>query len=64
MDVKAGDVVKIADDSMWDRCLLEVEEVRTWGVVGAVVGYNGTYPLRVATKDICAIYRKVEEPKT
>jgi len=57
--IEAGDVIEINEDSMWDGCLAKVEEVRTWGIIGSVIGPQGTYPIRISTVAITAVYRKV-----
>jgi hypothetical protein len=61
ISVREDDVILIGGtDSMWVNCLLRVVEVRTWGVVGSVMGPNQSeYPLRVNSTDIAGIYRKV-----
>jgi hypothetical protein len=60
--IKVGDVVLLGGrDSFWENCLLLVEEVRGWGLIGVVRGPNHTdYPLRVPFSDIVTVYRKVE----
>lgn len=58
-NIQAGDVVEIVGAEMWAGCLMEVEEVRTWGVKGTVKGYNGAeYPLRVALEEIATIWKR------
>ena len=59
MKVEVGDVVLLRGDGWWAGCLLTIEEVRSWGVIGAIVTHIGTAPLRVAAADIVAVYRKV-----
>lgn len=60
--IKVGDVVLLGDrDGFWVDCLLLVEEIRPWGVVGVVRGpKHSDYPLRVPFSDIVTVYRKVE----
>jgi hypothetical protein len=52
-------LIKSADNALWDDCLLLVEEVRSWGVIGVVPGPgNAIYPLRLRHGDIAAVYRR------
>ena len=64
MRVEPGDAVLLGErEALWAGCLLRVEEVKGWGVVGRVVGAGGAvYPLRVATADIAAVFRVVSLP--
>jgi hypothetical protein len=60
--VQIGDIVLIkttTETTLWGDCLLVVEEVRSWGVIGVVPGPGkAIYPLRLAHGDIAAIYRR------
>ena len=65
--IKSGDVVLI-NMGMWTNCLMQVDEVRVWGVTGSVVGpiqdrqgnkINATMPLRVGWDDIALVYSLV-----
>jgi hypothetical protein len=60
--VREDDVILIGgNDPTWVNCLLQVDEVRAWGVIGSVMGPNQSeYPLRVSNADIASIYRKVD----
>jgi hypothetical protein len=60
--VREDDIILIGGtDPMWINCLLRVVEVRSWGVVGSVMGpHQSEYPLRVNSADIACIYRKVD----
>jgi hypothetical protein len=59
--VQIGDIVKITGMPTWDDCLLLVEEVKGWGVTGMIYGYNnGSYPLRVASNNIAAVWRRID----
>ena len=58
---EVGNVVQLQGDGWWAGCLMVVDEVRTWGVIGMVITHEGAAPLRVPTKEIAAVYRKVEE---
>jgi hypothetical protein len=68
--IEPGDVIRIGGDHvMWHGCLMLVEEVMSWGVVGSVFGpaiddEPCEYPLRIGNESIDEVYRKVEEPKT
>jgi hypothetical protein len=59
LEIEPGDVVLLGDaDPMWAGCLLRVEEVRSWGVIGSVVGpQRAEYPLRVAVENIAATFQ-------
>ena len=60
VSIEQGDVVMIKDLRMWDSCLMVVDEVRSWGVIGVVVGPDGfEYPLRVGCSEIAIVYRNV-----
>jgi len=60
--IQVGDVVLLGDrDGFWADCLLLVEEIRPWGVVGIVRGpKRSDYPLRVPYDGIDAVYRRIE----
>jgi hypothetical protein len=61
MKVEVGDVVLMGGtDDWWADCLLVVEEVRSWGVIGVVRGpKHADYPLRVAFGEVKAVYRMI-----
>jgi hypothetical protein len=63
MNIESGDFVLIGgSDLMWRDCLLLVEEVRSWGVIGVVIAPEQTlYPRRVALDEILAVYKKVSD---
>ena len=61
IEIKEGDVILIGGSNpMWINCLMRVEEVRTWGVIGSVLGPNQSeYPMRVGNEEILCAYRKL-----
>lgn len=63
MKIETGDVVLIGDrEPLWAACLMRVDEIRSWGVIGTVTGPNSAfYPLRLAYADIVTVYRKVRD---
>jgi hypothetical protein len=60
MDIETDDIVLIGGrDKMWEGCLLRVEEIRPWGVIGSVRSPGpAEYPLRLNLADIAAVYRR------
>ena len=60
MKIEEGDVVLLKGDGWWVGCLMKVDEVRKWGVIGMVITDQGAAPLRSPFEDIAAVYRKVE----
>jgi hypothetical protein len=63
VEPKVGDVVKLTGPhETWRDCLMTVEEVRQWGVIGVVaVPGQSEAPLRVSFSEIAAVYREVQE---
>lgn len=59
-DIKEDDVVLIGSEHpAWTNCLMLVDDVRDWGVIGTVIGpHQAEYPLRVSFVEIIAVYRK------
>ena len=60
-DVDEDDVIMITEEApLWRNCLMQVEQVRSWGVSGTVFcPHEEEYPLRVGWDEIAAVYRKV-----
>jgi hypothetical protein len=61
-DVEENDVIMVGETTpLWRNCLMQVEEVRSWGVTGTVVApQDEEYPLRVSFGEIAAVYRRVD----
>ena len=59
--IEPGDVVLIGGPgcARWAGCLLQVEQVKSWGVTGSVIGPDGLYyPLRVGVENINTVFRE------
>jgi hypothetical protein len=65
-DLEIGDAVLIGDrEPLWAGCLMRVDAVRSWGVIGTITGPNSAfYPLRLAYADIVTVFRALKGEKT
>jgi len=63
--IAAGDVVLVGEDMpFWAGCLVHVEEVKAWGVRGAVYGpQKAEYPIRVAHESIVTVFRRITDDR-
>lgn len=63
MNIQENDVILIGGTlPLWTNCLMQVDEVRSWGVIGSVIApEQKEYPLRVGNDEIAAVYRKVDQ---
>ena len=58
-----GDIIELDDtDPLFAGSLMEVEDVRSWGVQGLVKGVRGeTYPYKAENAQVKRVFREVKD---